>query len=202
MSSTVKYVLATANPGKVSEMREVLSKLGIEVITRDDLGIDIDVEETGTTFLENAKLKAKAICAASGLPSVADDSGLVVDALDGKPGVYTSSYGGEGLTPKERCEYLLSNMKNFEHRRAKFVCVIVCAFPDGKLITANGECHGCIVSEPRGSGGFGYDPVFQPDGKDRTMAELAPGEKNAISHRGIALKRFSELLKSLKLTDD
>ena len=193
-----KYVLATANPGKISEMRLILSSLGIEVITRKDLGIDMEIEETGTTFFENAKLKADAICLASGMPSIADDSGLIVDALDGKPGVYASSFGGEHLSAEERCRYLLNQMGNTEQRRAKFVCTIVCTFPDGNVLIANGECCGEITAKLIGSGGFGYDPVFLPDGKDKTMAELTADEKNEISHRGKALRNFKEILTSFK----
>jgi len=189
-------MLATANPGKVKEIRELLSGTGIEIVTREDCGIDIDVEETGMTFFENAKLKAEAICTASGMPSIADDSGLIVDALSGEPGVYTSSFGGEELTAGERCVFLLNKMGNTEHRSAKFVCTIVCAFPDGSLLSADGECHGTIAAGLHGTGGFGYDPVFIPDGKTATMAELLPDEKNEISHRGKALRSFLELLKS------
>ena len=192
----MKYVIATANPGKVREMREILSDIGIDIITRDDLGIDIDVEETGTTFFENAELKARTICTVSGMPAIADDSGLIVDALDGKPGVYSSSFGGEALSSDERCMYLLRKMDNMEQRHAKFVCTIICAYPDGDLITATGECSGTITTKPRGSNGFGYDPVFLPDGMNRTMAELTSLEKNAISHRGKALVNFAKLLKS------
>jgi XTP/dITP diphosphohydrolase len=187
-------VLATTNPGKIDEMREILSLRNIEVVTREQLGITIDVEETGTTFFENAKIKAEAICGISGLPAIADDSGLIVEALDGGPGVYSSSFGGENITAAERCAYLLKRMENMEQRRAKFVCIIVCVFPDGGLLTAHGECNGRILTAPRGTGGFGYDPVFKPDGKDRTLAELSAEEKNAISHRGNALRTFAELL--------
>jgi len=202
--TAAKFALATANPGKIKEMSLILSGLGIEIISREELGIDFEVEETGTTFLENATLKAKAICSASGIPSIADDSGLLVDALNGEPGVYSSSFGGENLTTYERCGYLLREMEKAtisgktEQRSARFVCTIVCAFPDGYLLTASGECPGIIVPEPRGSGGFGYDPVFLPDGWDRTMAELTPDEKNSISHRGKALHKFSGLLKTYK----
>jgi len=192
-----KYALATANPGKVKEMREILSGLDIEVVTRDDLGIYMDIEETGTTFFENAKLKAEAICNASGMPSIADDSGLVVEALGGKPGVYSSSFGGEELSAKERCLFLLSKMeavKDPQKRRAKFVCTIVCAFPGGVVCSATGECSGTILTGLKGSGGFGYDPVFKPDGYEKTMAELTMYEKNKISHRGKALLEFSRLL--------
>jgi len=194
----MKFVLATANPGKVKEMSEILSELGIGIVTRDHLGIDIDVKETGTTFLENARLKAEAICAASGMPAIADDSGLVVEALGGEPGVFSSAYGGEGLTSKKRCKYLLDKMEGIKLRGAKFVCTIVCVFPDGCEITATGESAGSISTEIRGIGGFGYDPVFIPDGKEKTMAELSSVEKNAISHRGIALQSFSKKLKSYK----
>jgi len=184
------YVLATANTGKVAEMQKILSDLNINVLTRDDLGITIDVEETGTTFYDNALLKAKAICLASCLPAIADDSGLVVPSLGGEPGLYSSSYGGNELTNEQRYNFLLSKMENMEHRAAKFVCTIVCVFPSKDIITATGECHGFITHTPKGTGGFGYDPVFLPDKMTKTMAELSTDEKNAISHRGIALRNF------------
>jgi len=198
-----KYVLATANPGKIKEMREIMSKLGIEVVSREDLGIDIKIEETGTTFLENAQIKAEAICKLAGFPAIADDSGLIVDALDGEPGVYSSSYGGEALTADERCRYLLEKMKNTEQRQAKFVCTIVCVFPNGDLLTTTGECSGEIATEPAGKSGFGYDPVFKvfgSDGCEKTMAELTAEEKNKLSHRGAALHSFSDLLKTYRKT--
>ena len=191
-----KFVLATANPGKIKEMQSLLSELNINAVTREELDIDVEIEETGTTFLENATLKAEAICRISKLPSVADDSGLIVEALNGKPGVYSSSFGGERLTPAERCEYLLKQMKFMEQRNAKFVSTIVCAFPCGKLLTATGECKGSIAYEPAGSGGFGYDPVFLPAGMIKSMAELSQVEKNTISHRGKALRSFCSLLES------
>jgi len=192
----VKYVIATANPGKIKEMSDILSGLNIEVCTRDELKIDFDIEETGTTFFENAKLKADAICAATGLPAIADDSGLIVDSLGGRPGVFTSSFGGDDLTPVQRCEFLLNEMQGMEQRSAKFVCTIVCTFPNGKLLTASGECNGTISTELRGFGGFGYDPVFIPEGESKTMAELSSEKKNSISHRGKALCNFTALLQS------
>jgi len=192
----MKYVLATANPGKIKELGKILSELGIEFLTRRELGIDIEIDETGSTFLENATLKAEAIAAASGMPAIADDSGLIVDALGGQPGLFTSTYGGEELTDSLRYLYLLDKMESMEQRRAKFVCTIVCSFLDGNHITATGECHGEITTVPRGLDGFGFDPVFLPDGMDRTMAELTIDEKNEISHRGIALREFSGLLKA------
>jgi len=192
----IKYVLATANSGKITEMQKLLSDLNISIITRDDLGIKDEIEETGSTFFENAKIKADAICRISGLPSIADDSGLVVESLGGNPGVYSSSYGGDKLSAAERCLYLLKNMENMEQRNAKFVSVIVCVYPDGKLIEAIGECKGRITYKPEGTGGFGYDPVFKPEGLSKTMAELTTDEKNIISHRGIALRNFFSLLKT------
>jgi len=191
----MKYVLATTNPGKVAEMSKMLSELGFDFVTRDALGIGIDVEETGDTFLENATLKARAICRESGMPAIADDSGLTVEALGGEPGVYTSSYGGEELTASEHNLFLLSKMKNTEHRAAKFVSTIVCAFPNGDLISAVGECQGTIATEQRGTGGFGYDPVFIPAGSTKTMSELNPDEKNAVSHRGKSLREFAKVLR-------
>ena len=190
----MRFVLATANLGKVREMRSVLSELGIDVVSRGEVGVDIVVEETGSTFLENATLKAKAICDASGLPAIADDSGLIVDALGGEPGVYSSTYGGEHLSDDERCAYLIEKMKNMEQRSAKFVCTIVCAFPDGRIISSQGECVGKIALSPSGEGGFGYDPVFVPNGFLKTMAQLTPEEKNAISHRGKALNAFMQVV--------
>ena len=190
-----KFVLATANKGKIREMREILQTLGIDAVSQYEVGLNLEVEETGTTFMENAMLKAAAVCKASGLPAIADDSGLIVDALGGEPGVYSSSYGGETLNDAQRCEHLLNNMKNMELRAAKFVCTIVCLFPDDDVLTAEGECRGEILYESRGTGGFGYDPVFLVNGTGKSMAELTDDEKNAISHRGAALREFSQNLR-------
>jgi len=195
LRADMKYVLATDNPGKILEMREILSSLGIEITTRKELGVDVQIEETGSTFLENAMLKADAICRITGFPAIADDSGLIVDALDGAPGVYSSSYGGEELDDSGRCGYLLDNMRDIGQRSARFVCTIVCRFPDGRVISAEGECRGNIISAPRGCNGFGYDPVFLLEGSDMTMAELTSEQKNALSHRGKALRSFALLLK-------
>ena len=191
----MKFVLATANPGKIREMREILPEFGIDFVTRKDIGIDAEIEETGTTFHENALLKANAICALSGLPAIADDSGLIVQALGDEPGVYTSTFGGIGLSDSDRCRYLLQKLKSAEQRNAKFVCTIVCVFPDGDVISAQGECRGRIADTPAGSGGFGYDPVFIADGFSKTMAELSPEEKNKASHRGAALREFALLFR-------
>ena len=176
-----------------------MTAFGFQALTREELGIDIDIEETGSTFYENALLKASAICDASGLPAIADDSGLCVDALGGGPGLYSSSFGGEGLTDSERCDYLIKKLGSMEQRGAKFVCNIVCVFPDGEILSAAGECRGTILAEPRGANGFGYDPVFIADGMDCTMAELPPDVKNSISHRGLALLKFAELINEMAL---
>lgn len=189
-----KFVLATHNPGKLKEMREILSKFGVEVVSPKDLGITVDVEETGATFVENAMLKAKAICKAADLPAVADDSGLCVDTLNGGPGVYSARYGGAGLDDKGRYMLLLNSLRGQSSRKAHFACAIACAFPNGKTLTAEGRCDGTIAFAPMGEGGFGYDPVFFVPEKAKTFAQLTEGEKNEISHRGKALAAFAEKL--------
>ncbi len=189
-----KFVLATHNPGKLKEMAGILSRFGVEVVSPKDLGITVDVEETGATFAENAMLKAKAICKAAGLPAIADDSGLCVDALNGGPGVYSARYGGEGLDDKGRYMLLLSSMRGQPTRAAHFACAIACAFPDGETLTAEGRCDGTIAFAPMGEGGFGYDPVFFVPEKAKTFGQLTDEEKNGISHRGKALAAFAEKL--------
>lgn len=189
-----KFVLATHNPGKLKEMSAILSRFGVEVVSPKDLGITVDVEETGTTFAENAMLKAKAICAAAGLPAIADDSGLCVDALNGGPGVYSARYGGEGLDDKGRYMLLLNNLRGQTTRAAHFACAIACAFPNGDELTAEGRCDGTIAFAPMGEGGFGYDPVFFVPEKAKTFGQLTAEEKSAISHRGKALADFVEKL--------
>ena len=190
----MKLVLASKNQKKMKEMNEILSGMGVEVCLQADVGIDIDVEETGTTFEENSLLKARAVMEASGQPAIADDSGLCVDALNGAPGVYSARYGGEGLDDAGRYRLLLANMPKGAARTAKFVSVITCCFPNGDVLTARGECPGTIAYAPMGEGGFGYDPVFFVPELKKTFAQLTAGEKNAISHRGTALKLFREQL--------
>lgn len=198
----MKLVLASKNPHKLKELEEILSGLGVEVMLESEAGVDVEVEETGTTFEENALLKAKAVCEASGLPAVADDSGLCVDALNGAPGVYSARYGGEGLDDPGRCRLLLENLRGQLDRRGKFVSAICCCFPNGDTVTARGECPGTIAYAPRGENGFGYDPIFFLPGLKKTFAQLTPEEKNAISHRGNALREFkTELEKYLNGTD-
>ena len=190
----MKICAATGNAGKLRELRRILEAQGHEVVSQKELGITIEPEETGTTFAENAMLKAKAICAASGLPAIADDSGLCVDALNGGPGVYSARYGGEELDDRGRYTLLLQNMRGQTTRAAHFACAIACAFPDGKTLTAEGRCDGAIAFAPLGEGGFGYDPVFLVPEKGKTFGQLTAEEKGAISHRGKALRAFSEKL--------
>ena len=187
-------MLASKNQHKLVEMRDILSAQGVEVVLESDVGVDVDVEETGTTFEENALLKAKAVMEASGLPAIADDSGLAVDALGGAPGVYSARYGGEELDDAGRYRLLLENMRGQLDRRCKFVSVITLCMPNGDVISARGECPGTLAYAPQGENGFGYDPVFFAPEKKKTFAQLTAEEKNAISHRGNALKLFQQKL--------
>ena len=190
----MKIVLASKNEKKLKELREILSAQGVEVISEADAGVDVDVEETGTTFEENAYLKAHAVMEASGLPAVADDSGLCVDALNGAPGVYSARYGGPELDDGGRCRLLLENMRGQLDRRCRFVSAICCCFPNGEKLEARGECPGTLAYAPKGTDGFGYDPIFFLPERKKTFAELTAEEKNAISHRGRALAAFREKL--------
>lgn len=190
----MKLVLASKNKKKLAEMNEILSRLGIEVCSEAEAGVDVEVEETGETFEENSLLKARAVMEASGMPAIADDSGLCVDALGGAPGVYSARYGGEGLDDTARYRLLLENMRGQMPRTARFVSVITCCFPNGDVISARGECPGTIAFAPMGEGGFGYDPVFFLPQMKKTFAQLSAEEKNAISHRGKALEVFQARL--------
>ncbi len=200
----MKVVLASKNPHKLVEIDAITRKLGIELILQSELGIDIDVEETGTTFEENSFLKAEAVMKASGLPALADDSGIVVDALNGEPGIYSARYGGDpSLTDHDRKMLLL---KNTEHvpdgqRQAKFVAVITMVTPEGQTIQARGEIHGELTREPRGENGFGYDPIFYYPPAGMTTAEMPSEEKNKVSHRANALKVFYEKMKEAGYAD-
>ena len=187
----MKLILASNNKNKLREFRSLMEPFGAEVLSQREAGFELDVDETGVTFEENAYIKAKALLDASGCVSFADDSGLTVDALNGEPGVYSARYGpGHDASDADRYNYLLSKLDGVSDRSAKFVCCICCLFPDGREIRTRGEMHGTILHAPRGENGFGYDPVFQPDGTDRSNAELSAEEKNAISHRGKALREF------------
>ena len=186
----MKLVLASKNKKKLVEMQRILSDLGVEVVLQADLGIDVDVEETGTTFTENATLKAKAVMEASGLPAIADDSGLCVDWLQGAPGIYSARYGGVE-TDEDRYRLLLANMRGATNRAAHFHASIVCCFPNGDTLTAEGDCFGTLAYAPAGEGGFGYDPIFFVPEKRKTFSQLTAEEKNEISHRGVALRDFA-----------
>lgn len=186
----MKAVLASKNQHKLSEMSVLLSAQGVEVVLESDVGVDLEVEETGATFEENARLKAKAVMEATGLPAIADDSGLVVEVLNGAPGVYSARYGGEGLDDVGRYRLLLENMRGQLNRRAKFVSVVTLVLPSGDIVSARGECPGTLAYAPQGENGFGYDPIFFVPEKKKTFAQLTAKEKNEISHRANAMKAF------------
>ena len=188
----MKVVLASHNKKKMAEMKTILSAMGVEVLSQADVGVDLEPEETGTTFAENAAIKAQAVMEATGLPAIADDSGLMVDALNGEPGVYSARYGGPGLDDTGRWQLLLKNMEGIENRACKFDSVICCCFPDGQQLSARGECPGILAHGPTGDGGFGYDPIFYLPELGKTMAQLTPEEKNKISHRAKALAGFQK----------
>lgn len=200
----MKVVLASKNPHKLVEISQITKKFDMELVLESDLGIDIDVEETGTTFEENSFLKANAVMQATGLPALADDSGIAVDALNGEPGIYSARYGfDDTLDDAGRVRLLLKNMENVPdgQRQAKFVCVITLVTPDGKTIQARGEVHGEVLRETRGEGGFGYDPIFYYPPFGKTLAQAAPEEKNQVSHRAKALQVFYEKLKEAGYAD-
>ena len=200
----MRVVLASKNPHKLVEISKITEKFGFELVLQSEIGVDIDVEETGTTFEENSLLKAEAVMKATGLPALADDSGIAVDALNGEPGIYSARYGfDESLDDWGRLELLL---KNTEHvpdgqRQAQFICVISFITPEGKVIQARGEIHGELTREPAGENGFGYDPIFFYPPLGKTTAELSPEEKNEVSHRANALKLFYEKMKEAGYAD-
>lgn len=188
--NNMKIVAATGNKHKIEEIESITKKFGMNVITKAEAGVgDLDVEETGTTFEENSLIKAEAIMKATGMPAIADDSGLEADALNGAPGVYSARFSGEGATDESNNAKLLKLMENIpdDERSARFVSVVTLCFPDGTVVAARGECPGTLRRSPRGDGGFGYDPLFVPVGYDKTYAEISAEEKNIISHRAKAL---------------
>lgn len=200
----MKVVLASKNPHKLEEISKITEKFGFELILQSQLGVDIEVEETGFTFEENSLLKAKAVMAATGLPAIADDSGIAVDALNGEPGIYSARYGfDDTLDDWGRLQLLLKNMENVPdgQRQGKFVCVITFIAPDGDLIQARGEIHGEILRDAQGENGFGYDPIFYYPPFGKTLAQIPAEEKNRVSHRGQALKILNEKLKEKKYVD-
>lgn len=188
--NNMKIVAATGNKHKIEEIESITRKFGMNVITKAEAGVgDLEVEETGTTFEENSLIKAEAIMKATGMPAIADDSGLEADALNGAPGVYSARFSGEGATDESNNAKLLKLMENIpdDERSARFVSVVTLCFPDGTVVAARGECPGTLRRSPRGDGGFGYDPLFVPVGYDKTYAEISAEEKNIISHRAKAL---------------
>ena len=194
----MKVILASNNANKLREMQQILSPLGWEILRQKDVGLHLEPDENGETFEENSLIKAEAMMKASGLPAIADDSGVEVDALDGAPGVHSARYGGESCPDdKARNRYLLRNMEKVpEGRRgARFVSVITMACPDGTVISARGELPGEILRQEQGDGGFGYDPLFYIPSEGCTMAELTAERKNEISHRAVALRNFVEKLR-------
>lgn len=194
------FLIATNNAHKVEEFKRILLPLGINVLSAKEAGVDLgEVEENGITFKENAAIKAFSAYKISGMPCIADDSGLCVDCLDGAPGIFTARYGGEGLTQQERNAYLLKNMESVpdDLRTAKFICSICCVVGESDIIEVEGLCEGKIAFEPTGTDGFGYDPVFiYKDG--RCFGEIDGAEKDEISHRGVALRNLKEELSKRK----
>lgn len=190
-------LVATRNKGKVDELASLIGDLVIEWLSLDDLEIDLRVDESGDTFRENAIIKALAYSKESGMLTLADDSGLEVDALNGRPGVRTARYGGDSLSPRQRYELLLRELRDVpgERRSARFRCVVALARPDGLAGIASGTCEGLIAKEPEGAGGFGYDPVFYLPDQGMTMAQLSAADKHRISHRGKAIAGIAQLLR-------
>ena len=200
----MKVVLASKNRHKLEEISAITQRYGFALILQSELGVDIDVEENGSTFEDNSYIKAEAVMKATGMAALADDSGLCVDALNGEPGIYSARYGFDSsLDDLGRMNLLLKNMENIPdgQRQAKFVCVITMVTPNGKTIQARGEVHGEIQRTAAGSSGFGYDPVFYYDPLGKTFAELNAAEKNQVSHRANALKVFNEKLKEAGYAD-
>jgi len=197
----MKVVLASQNKHKLAEIQAIVSRFDMELVLQSELGVQIDVEETGTSFEENSMLKAKAVVQATGLPAIADDSGLCVDVLGGAPGIYSARYGAPAcVTDRDRLNYLLENMRGIrsEERTARFVCVITLLRPDGSSLVARGSCEGLITFEPRGEDGFGYDPVFYVPSMGCTFAQMGADRKNAISHRANALYKLENMLEESK----
>ena len=197
---TLRMVLATHNGHKVAELRRILGGLDVELLDASGVGLP-EVEETGETFADNARIKARESAAHSRLPCLADDSGLTVEALGGEPGVRSARYAGEPKDDRRNVQLLLERTEDIDDRRAAFICVAALAMPDGRDWLTVGELHGTIASAPSGTGGFGYDPVFVPEGHTRTLAELDDEEKDAISHRGLAFRAMLPAIEALSGAD-
>ncbi|MBP3359465.1 MAG: RdgB/HAM1 family non-canonical purine NTP pyrophosphatase [Clostridia bacterium] len=194
----MRIILATKNDGKVKEMAEILSEYDIEVISQKDADIDVDVEETGSSFEENAEIKARAVAMLCDEPVLADDSGLCIDALGGKPGILSARYGGEKLPYSEKIKGILTELEGVQDRTARFECAMVLVYPNGKKISSAGAVSGKILYEPKGTGGFGYDSIFYCDELQKSFGEATDEEKNSVSHRGRALKELCGQLIKIK----
>ena len=187
-----RLVVATGNQNKLREIAEIFTDF--EVVSQKQMGFDVDVEENGTTFAENALIKARAACQALGLPTLADDSGLCVEALNGAPGIYSARYCGKHGFDKENRDLLLKNLQGVENRRAYFACAMALVYPNGKELLAEGRAYGEILEEERGMGGFGYDCIFQSEDLQKSFGVATAEEKNAVSHRFRALQAMRKLL--------
>ena len=189
------FLIATHNLKKREEIQRILSPLGVRVLLADEIGVKLrEAEENGSTFYENALIKAKSGCADSQMACIADDSGLMVDAMDGRPGVFTARYGGESMPYSEKIAKMTAELDGVptEKRTARFVSTIVCACPDGTILSAEGKCEGYIGYTPAGENGFGFDPIFYIE--NQSFAQLTAAQKDAVSHRGNALRAFAEKL--------
>ncbi len=190
----MKFIIATNNPKKLIELERILSPLGINAVTAKQAGISLDdVEENGTTFKENSYIKASAACKKSGLPAIADDSGICVDFLNGEPGIYSARFGGEGASDTDKNSLVLEKLNGVTERGAHYTCSVTCVFPNGDIIQVEEYCYGEIALKPEGSGGFGYDPIFLFEGK--SFGNFTAEEKDKVSHRGKALRAFKNELK-------
>jgi XTP/dITP diphosphohydrolase len=198
--SQPQLLIASNNAGKVAEFRHLLGDCGWQIVSPADVGVKIEVEETGESYADNARLKAEAFCRASGLPALADDSGLEVDALGGEPGPLHHAKGWDGRDQADRIAILLKALQNTQERTARFRAVIVVALPDDRVLEEDGVCEGVIATSPAGDGGFGYDPVFLLPERSLTMAQLSPAEKNRVSHRAEAARKISARLRELAST--
>ena len=194
-----RLLAATNNTHKIGEFRRLLNAAPVTLVTPDELGLSVEVEEDGATYAANAVLKARAFAAASGLPALADDSGIEVNALDGRPGLHSARYGGPGLTDEDRTGLLLEELSGVPtgQRGCRYVAVLAIARPGGGTETFEGICEGFVAMTPAGDGGFGYDPVFEVPGRSATMAQLSSADKDIISHRGVAVRAVVQRLHDL-----
>lgn len=193
----MKLILATNNPHKCREIKSILGDFFTEIYSMKEIGLNIDIEETGQTFFENAKIKADEVCRLTGMAALADDSGLCVDALNGQPGIYSARYAGKEQNDDKNIDKLLAALKNEKNRTAHFVTALVLAYPSGTHIEVEGKTFGKITEKRTGNGGFGYDPVFYSDELNKTFGECSETEKNSVSHRAKALENLKITLSSL-----